>query len=294
MNELSVYLAYEAFKYLSENGPSISAKEIYDYIESGVNKLDVSPNLLGEYKNHTGPSYLVAMNFKLIGYDKAGLIKKSSPKRGYWTITEEGLKLAKRSLPLEDMNQLINEKYSEWAERQPSKPKALQINVGDEVGTGEVVEESMSIRQKLLKLDPYEFQDLTAGLLEGMGYFIDFNAPRGKDGGVDLVCYKDPLGADTPRIKVQCKHMPETKISRPQISQFAGVINGGDEIGIFVTSGFYSNDAKQYAIQKNVHIRLIDGQELEDMWAKYYEKIPKDKQELLPIMFVPQLISSKD
>ena len=27
MNELSVYLAYEAFKYLSENGPSISAKK---------------------------------------------------------------------------------------------------------------------------------------------------------------------------------------------------------------------------------------------------------------------------
>ena len=179
-------------------------------------------------------------------------------------------------------------------EQQPSKPKALQINVGDEVGASDLVEESMTIRQKLLSLDPYEFQDLSAGLLEGMGFHIDFNATRGKDGGVDLVCYKDPLGADTPRIKVQCKHMPESKISRAQISEFAGVINGGDEIGIFITSGFYTNDAKQYAIQKNVHIRLIDGQELEDMWAKYYENIPKDKQELLPIIFVPQLLSGKD
>jgi len=294
MNELSVYLAYEAFKYLSENGPSISAKEIYDHIESEVLKLDVKPDLLGEYKNHTGPSYLVAMNFKLIGYDKAGLIKKSSPKRGYWTITEEGLKLAKRSLALEVINQLINEKYAEWLEQQPEKLKALQINVVDEVGTNDVVEESISIRQKLLKLDPYEFQDLTAGLLEGMGYFVDFNAPRGKDGGVDLVCYRDPLGADTPRIKVQCKHMPETKISRAQIAQLAGVINNTDEIGIFVTSGFFSNDAKRYAIERNIHIRLIDGQELEDMWAKYYDKIPRDKQELLPILFVPRLIISED
>lgn len=286
MNDLSLYLAYETLKYLAVNGPSVPAREAYDNLNDCVSKLELSPDLLGSYKSHDGPAYIIATNFKLVGYAKAGLIKKSSPKRGYWTITDEGMALVKKNQPLEEINQYIHNKYWEWRKQQPD---TSTVTVDETDVNDSDASPHMTIREKILSLDPYEFQDLTAGLLEGMGYFVDFNAPRGKDGGVDLVCYRDPLGAEVPRIKVQCKHMPETKISRAQISQFAGVINNNDEIGIFVTSGFYSNDAKRYAIERNVHIRLIDGQELEDMWAKYYHKVPTEKQNLLPIIFVPQL-----
>lgn len=291
MNDLSFYLAYETLKYLAENGPSVPAKEAYENLNECVKKLDVSDELLGSYKSHDGPAYIIATNFKLVGYAKAGLIKKSSPKRGYWTITEEGLALAKKNPPVDEVNKHIHTKYWEWRKQQPDSDHKITPTEDD---TNDEVSRVMTIREKLLSLDAYEFQDLTAGLLEGMGYFVDFNAPRGKDGGVDLVCYKDPLGAEIPRIKVQCKHMPEAKIPRAQIAQFAGVINNNDEIGIFVTSGFYSTDAKRYAIEKNVHIRLIDGQELEDMWAKFYDKIPTEKQSLMPIVFVPQLVSAAE
>jgi len=49
-------------------------------------------------------------------------------------------------------------------------------------------------------------EPLVAALLRGMGYYTPFVAPKGKDGGVDVVAYRDPLGTESPRIQVQIKH----------------------------------------------------------------------------------------
>jgi restriction system protein len=284
IGELSYELAYEALKYLATNGPSVPAKEVYDHIRDYSAKLDIAPSLLEKYsRDSSGPKYITAMNFKLVDYAKAGWLKKSSPKRGYWTITDEGIKVTQSNKPLKDVTQLAYDKYWQWKQQNNQEQPAVAAITEDTLKL-----EKKTVPDKLLELDPYEFQDLVAGLLEGMGYFIDFNAPRGKDGCIDLMCYRDPLGAEMPRMKVQCKHMPKDKISRAAVSQLAGVINNS-EIGIFVTSGFYSNDAKRYAMSRNEHIRLIDGQELEDLWAKYYHAIPDDKQALPPIKFTPEL-----
>lgn len=281
LNELSHYFAYEALKYLEKNGPTVSGKEVEEYIKGLADKLDINESFLGQYDHHDKPKYIIAMHFKLVGHSKAGWLKKASPKQGYWTITDEGIRVAKANKDLQEIIDLVDKNYAQWKESQEKSVSEPDVEAEEKA--------SKTVRDKLLSLDPYEFQDLTAALLEGMGYFIDFNAPRGKDGGIDLICYKDPLGAETPRIKVQCKHYPENKISRAQISEFAGVISKEDEIGIFVTSGFYSKDAQRWAISTSTHIRLIDGQELEDMWVKYFDKIPHDKKELLPIKFEPVL-----
>jgi restriction system protein len=281
--DMGQYLAHEALKYLYKNGPTVSLKEVYDYISELVDGLDDVGDMKDSYDGQSNPKYITAMNFKMIGFSKAGWIKKGSPKSGYWTITESGIDEMKKNKNTDDLYKQVNKIYQDWKKNQVTENTLHQQTIETEINV-------KSIRDKLISLDAYEFQDLTAGLLEGMGYFVDFNAPRGKDGGVDLVCYKDPLGAQIPRIKVQCKHRPDYKISRQDISQFAGVINN-DEIGIFVTSGFFTSDAKRYSIERNIHIRLIDGQELEDMWAKYYNKIPTDKKILLPIQFIPELLT---
>lgn len=52
---------------------------------------------------------------------------------------------------------------------------------------------SKGIREYIIK-EPYEFQDLVAALLRAMGYYTPFIAPKGKDGGVDIIAYRDPLG----------------------------------------------------------------------------------------------------
>ena len=50
-------------------------------------------------------------------------------------------------------------------------------------------------REHIAKMNPYEFQDLVAALLRAMGYYTPFVSPKGKDGGIDIVAYQDPLGA---------------------------------------------------------------------------------------------------
>lgn len=131
-------------------------------------------------------------------------------------------------------------------------------------------------------MNPYEFQDLVASLLKAMGYYIQSVAPRGKDGGIDIVAYTDPLGAKTPRIKVQVKHKPETAIPVSDIRALLGIMKAGD-IALFVTSGTYSNDAKQEASGSNNFIRLIDGDEFIEMWQEYYDKMSDEDKNMLPL-----------
>ena len=46
-------------------------------------------------------------------------------------------------------------------------------------------------------LSAYEFQDLVAALLRGMGYATPFVAEPGPDGGTDVLAYSDPRRQDT-------------------------------------------------------------------------------------------------
>jgi len=71
--------------------------------------------------------------------------------------------------------------------------------------------------------NPYEFQDLAAALLRGMGYYTPFVAPKGKDGGVDIIAYRDPLGTQSPRIQVQIKHR-ESSTSAQDVRQLMGLL----------------------------------------------------------------------
>ena len=138
------------------------------------------------------------------------------------------------------------------------------------------------IRKFIVSKSPYEFQDMVAALLRAMGYHTPFIAPKGKDGGIDITAYLDPLGAQTPRIKVQVKHKPETAIGASDIRALLGVLRAGD-IALFVTSGTFSPDAKTTGTSSREFIRLIDGDEFIDMWLEFYDKMTDDDKNMLPL-----------
>jgi restriction system protein len=50
------------------------------------------------------------------------------------------------------------------------------------------------VTQYLGSMDPYQFQNLIGALLEGMNYHVSWIAPPGRDGGVDIIAFQDPLG----------------------------------------------------------------------------------------------------
>ena len=138
------------------------------------------------------------------------------------------------------------------------------------------------IRNYIVSKSPYEFQDMVAALLRAMDYHTPFIAPKGKDGGIDIIAYLDPLGAKTPRIKVQVKHKPETTIGASEVRALSGVLKSGD-IALFVTSGTYSTDARNAASGSDKFIRLIDGNDFIEMWQEYYDKMTDDDKNMLPL-----------
>lgn len=86
------------------------------------------------------------------------------------------------------------------------------------------------------------------------------------DGGVDLVLRKD--GKTT---VVQCKRWWDAQVSVQPVRELFGVMHAdGADAAIFVSSGSYTADAKQFADGKP--IRLIDGEELAQMVAAIQEE----------------------
>ncbi len=272
---------YAVMKEISSRGGSIPVKDIYPFVNKNVSLTDWEREPAGkmQYIRWTN-----SFQFYSIDYQKAGFIVK---KNGFWYITPEGEKALKKS-PEEVMN-MARAAYVEWK-------KKREIEEGpEEEPTDETAEKDNSMNLDLLESDaregirryiisksPYEFQDMVAALLRAMEYHTPFIAPKGKDGGIDIIAYLDPLGAKTPRIKVQVKHKPDTAIGASEVRALSGVLKTGD-IALFVTSGTYSTDAKNAASGSDKFIRLIDGNDFIEMWQEYYHKMSDEDKNMLPL-----------
>lgn len=290
--DVARFLSFETMKYCADNGPTCTLSEILEHLEKNViNEISNIEEYSSKYDGHTSPRWVTIMKFQLIDFDKSGWFKKAFPKRGQWTITPEGIEALKKYSTWEKLGAEANLRYRQWSSQNPKSKNETNVedldgsDVDAPLDIDDLIETAdLGIKKRLKKLDPYQFQDLVASLLKAMGYFVDFVAPKGKDGGVDLVCYQDPMGVQSPRVKVQIKHMPESTISRPMVSEFADVIKSKDEIGIYVTSGSYTRDARAHAIGHEKHIRLVDGTEFVDLYKEYYEQLlGTEEADLLPI-----------
>jgi restriction endonuclease Mrr len=87
-------------------------------------------------------------------------------------------------------------------------------------------------------MPPYDFQELVAELLKAMGYHVAWVSPPGKDAGIDIVAWVDPLGTRPPRIKVQVKRRTD-KVGADGLRSFLAVI-GAEDVGIYVAAGGFT------------------------------------------------------
>ena len=272
---------YAVMKEISRRGGSMPAKELYPFVEANVKltEWELEPAGKNKYIRWTN-----SFQFYSINYAKAGLIVKQ---KGMWYLTPEGEAALK--LSPEEVMEKGEVAYREWRKLNPREDKR------DEEPTDENAERDRAeelnllesdaregIRQFIVSKSPYEFQDMVAALLRAMGYHTPFIAPKGKDGGIDIIAYLDPLGAQTPRIKVQVKHKPDTAIGASEVRALSGILKAGD-IALFVTSGTYSADARNAASGNDKFIRLIDGNDFIDMWQEYYDKMTDDDKNMLPL-----------
>lgn len=138
-----------------------------------------------------------------------------------------------------------------------------------------------SIEGHLHSMDPYEFQDLVGSLLEAMGYHVLWKAEGGKDGGVDLIAHRDPLGATEPRIKVQVKRRVD-KTSAVDLRSFSATL-GDREVGIYVSLGGFTGDAETEWRQPHRRLTLVDARKLVELWIEHLDKVDIGQRHLLPL-----------
>jgi restriction system protein len=131
------------------------------------------------------------------------------------------------------------------------------------------------------ELSGHEFEHFVAELLQAMGYKTRVTTASG-DGGIDVVAHKDTLGLEPPIIKVQCKRTLATQ-GGPNVQQLTGALApGGNELGLFVTLGAFSADARHIERTRQ-DLRLLSGPDLVELIFTHYERMAPAWQRLLPM-----------
>ncbi len=207
---------------------------------------------------------------------QAGLVE--SPRRGHFRITERGRQVLKESPKRIDIGFL--ERFEEF---RAFRSIDNSTTAGGDVSTrvppvDDTPEESLeqaylSIRadlesellSRIKQSSPAFFEELVVELLLKMGYGRN-RTEAGKaigqagDEGIDGIISEDRLGLDT--IYIQAKRWEGT-VGRPEIQKFVGALHGKRaRKGVFLTTGNFSSEAREYVSSIDPRVVLIDGRQL--------------------------------
>lgn len=286
-SDLAKKLLFKSFQILKENEGELPAAELFNRIEQQVSLDDWAKD---RYEKSGYIRWQSLLHFYSIDTVKAGWLRK---KQGVWYLTPDGEKAL--TFGEDKFFNAAREAYKKWVEEQNEDNKFEDtdetIEDSDKIET--LIDEIESkafkgISDYIKKLDAYQFQDLVAALLRGMGYFTPFVAPKGKDGGIDIRAYKDPFGSSFPHVKVQVKHRKEdSKATVQELRQLKGNLHANDDIGIFVSTSGFTSDAKQEFAHSHPHIELIDLTRFIQLWKNCYDKLSEEDKKMMPLVYIP-------
>lgn len=269
-------VVHAALKMLEHDGGETRYTDICERIANS----DILSDYERQQTKSGNPRWKIYLQFFSIELKAVGYIVKN---KGVWLLTDEGSKALKKSP--EDFFADFHHKYKELTKGKKKDGGSVD-DIEEAPGEIEDLQSKAitGIMDFIKHKNPYEFQDLVAALLRAMGYYTPFVAPKGKDGGVDIIAYQDPLGTAQPQLKVQVKHYPSQAVSVEVVRNLGGVLVKDDEAGLIVTSGTFTNDAKKEARSYHRRLRLIDINEFIDLWIRYYNNVAEADKSLLPII----------
>ena len=241
-----------------------------------------------EEKNALLPSGRQGIFVNRIAWAKAYLQQArllDTPERGHFRITDRGRE-ALKDAP-ERITISFLQKFPEFAEfRTPTKkPKDSQTEPNTDEEEQRTPEETLEAAHLRLRADlaaellgrvktssPRFFEHLVVELLLKMGYGGSREeageAVGGAgDEGIDGVISEDRLGLDT--IYLQAKRWEGT-VGRPEIQKFVGALQGKRaRKGVFITTGLFSTDAREYVKNIDTKVVLIDGKQLAELMIDF-------------------------
>lgn len=246
-------------------------------------------SLTDEEKGELLPSGTQAVFNNRVGWARSYLKQAallSSPRRGYFKITEQGLSLLAEKP--EKITSAMLERYSEFQEfrnRKKDQTEASEENEINYAAENETPEDALASAYKLLRKNLEDeilasvkdssssfFERLVVDLLVKMGYGgnrQDAGRALGKsgDGGIDGIINEDQLGLDV--IYIQAKRW-EGVVGRPEIQKFAGALQGQRaRKGVFITTSCFTKEALEYVSLIESKIILIGGEKLASLMAEH-------------------------
>lgn len=203
-------------------------------------------------------------------------------------LTEEGRKLNYSDFPNKvDLNRInnywekthkdfiYNKKNKEIAYCLPTKENVENTEIEEEKQEDDLVDrETLTIKliELIKKFSPKKFESFSRNLFSKMG--IVFDKEKGilmsNDHGIDGYGIFESDDFRINKVVIQCKRFTEGSVGEPDIDKFRGVISKySADYGIFITTSYFTENAKKAAYQFNPAITLIDGQRLVNLIIKY-------------------------
>lgn len=139
-----------------------------------------------------------------------------------------------------------------------------------------------SILNKILELDPQEFEILITHILNALGFEGSEHRGRVGDGGVDATGELNVSNLAKIKLFVQAKRYKlGAKINANVVKALRSNIPAGGQ-GAFITTADYQNKAKEVAVEQGFpRIGLINGEQLVDILAENWDEIPEEFKEKL-------------
>ena len=244
-------------------GGSGTAREIS---ESVIEAQGFSDDLLGVTYDGRDKSILLDRLDWARSYCKLGGVLES-PKRGLFLITDLGRGIAGLSEP-EAIEQLREVDHAVRRARR-TKPKADPTS-DDRQEADAPPEDDDEWREVLLArlhlLTPEAFEHFVLYVLRSQGMELKRVGGSG-DEGVDGIGTAPITGVLTTTIAVQAKrYEPSKTIGRETVALFQSDASAaGAEHGVLVTTGRFSEPARQAALSRHPTIDLVDGEKLTDL-----------------------------
>lgn len=131
----------------------------------------------------------------------------------------------------------------------------------------ELVKESL--RKMLHSMDPFQFEQLVADLLQKIGYENVKVTKRSGDKGIDVVANLTVGGITNVKTVVQAKRWGSKKVSGAEIAQLRGSAET-DQRGLIITTSDFTRDGVLEAQAGNkMPVSLVNGEKLVQLLIKY-------------------------
>jgi restriction system protein len=213
---------------------------------------------------------------------KAGLVEL--PKRGTFKLTSLGRETLGKKLDRIDLAFLSQ--FPEYAAVRASGDEVVEgKQTSNDVAAAITPEESierayLALKQALADdllssikaCSPQFFEHLVVQLMIKMGYGGSREEAgkavgRSGDGGIDGIINEDRLGLDA--IYLQAKRW-DGVVGRPEIMKFVGALAGQRATkGVFLTTSWFTQEAKEYATTSQYKVVLVDGVRLADLMIEH-------------------------